>query len=313
MKILVTSAVHEHPEILRDQALNYAAKLPEALLVVHISAGSLVPLCDFEKALSGVNNVVLNPNRMPTVWGDILGVHISNLKYARDALGEFDRFCFASSQDMLFRDGLGKRMARFDAGYDYDNKFREKKLGGVEEIVGTDLDFERMRSREGIERIVWSQIDGAFFSWSFADDLCRLCEKYLDLGSKKIGYFREEVVIPTLFNAFYPNSEKCYPYVLKTNVFSIWIDELLQPYIPVPLVRRAIVKAFRSRYPRYVTMRLYRDLCDGNTQYLEKYAHSRGGRRFDLNGIHGLKRISSEMSDPVRVALRESIQQKEGM
>tara|TARA_B110001469_G_scaffold54835_1_gene52903 strand:- start:1662 stop:2588 length:927 start_codon:yes stop_codon:yes gene_type:complete len=306
MNILVTSAVHENPLTLRDQALNYAVKLPEALMVVHVSASSVVPLCEFEQALSGLDNVVLNPNRMPTVWGDMLGVHISNLKYASSCLGQFDRFCFASSQDMLFRDGLGGRMSCFDAGYDYGNEFRENKLGGVEEIVIADLDFAEMRRNEGVQKIVWSQIDGAFFPWDFAVDLSQRCEKYLDLSSSKLGYFREEIVIPTLFNAFYPDSKICYPYILKTNVFSIWADELLEPYVPVPLIRRAMVKAFRFRYPRCVTKRLYKDMCAGNNKYLKKYEHSRGGRRFDLDGVYGLKRISSDLSDPVRVAIRES-------
>lgn len=305
MKFLVSNTVHQSPETLRDQAQNYGFLLPEALMVVHVSATSAIPLESFQRAVEDLPNVVINPTRMPTTWGDMIGPHVANLRFALADLGSFDRFCFSSSQELLFRPGLRDRLESFDAGYDFENEFRSGKKGSLEEIVEADPAFLKMRKAEGINRIVWSQIDGAFFPWEFASELVVLCERYLNLESKTRGYFREELIPSTLFHARYPEARCCYPYVLKTNAFSIWIDEYVGQWIQWEYFRRAAQRIMRVRYPRFADMYLYGILRSGNTDSLRRYEFSRKVRRVDLAGIYGLKRVHDALDDPVRSAIRK--------
>ena len=306
MKVLISSAVHDAPHILADQAKNFAAYLPGAIMLVHVSESSTVPFQDFETAVRGLEHVILNPNRMPTTWGDIIGPHILNLKFAQ-ALGEFNRFAISSSQELLFRPGLANRLNSYEAGYDYEKNIDKNAEGSFFEMLNGDPDMQRMFRHVDVEDVIWSQVDGSFYPWEFSKELLDLCTRFIDISSKTKGYFREEVVFQTLFHRLYSNANKCYPYVLRLAAFSYWIQERLRAHVSNEFVVRAIRRIVRLRYPYFYTLGLYNQVKHARFDRWRKYEMLGERRHIDLDGIYSLKRVHSDLSDPVRKAIRDSL------
>lgn len=307
MRVLISSAVHDAPEILADQAKNFEVFLPGATMLVHVSESSVVPFSEFEQAVKGLANVVLNPNRMPTIWGDIIGPHLLNLKFAQQ-LGDFDRFVISSSQELLFKPGLASRLSRYEAGYDYEKILGEDTSGPFIDMLKADSKLQEMFQHLGVRDVIWSQVDGSFYPWAFAKELVELCDRFIDISSETQGYFREEVVFQTLFHRLYPNTQKCYPYVLRLAAFNYWIKERVRAHISNEFVLRAIGRLVRLKYPRFYTLELYHKVKDARFDDWRKYELLDGRRHVELDGIYSLKRVQSELSDPVRCAIRDSAQ-----
>ena len=308
MKVLISSAVHHAPHILADQAKNFAAYLPGAIMLVHVSESSTVPFQDFETAVRGLDHVILNPNRMPTVWGDIIGPHILNLEFAQQ-LGEFDRFAISSSQELFFRSGLIDRLSSFEAGYDHEKLFDQDYPVPFLRMLRADERMQALFLHLGVKEIIWSQVDGSFYPWEFSKELLNLCDRFLDISSKTSGYFREEVVFQTLFHRLHPNATKCYPYVLRLAAFNYWIQHRVRARVSNEFVIKVIRRLVRLRYPRYYTLGLYHKIKGGRFDDWSKYETLQGRRHLDLDGIFSLKRVQSELSDPVRLAIRANAPQ----
>lgn len=112
--IYVSLPVHTRPGVIAGQLANFAAFLPGARIVLHVSANARFTLPELEGALAsaGCTNAVINGRRLRTDWGDILPAHLANLGWIRRHAPHCTRICLHSSNDMLVRPGLGHHLAR---------------------------------------------------------------------------------------------------------------------------------------------------------------------------------------------------------
>lgn len=111
--IYVSLPVHTQPAVIVGQLRNFAAFLPPAVVVLHVSAEARFTVTELRAWLrrARCRNVVLNPARGSTGWGRILEAHLANVAFIR-GLGDARRICLHASNDLLVRPGLPQWLAR---------------------------------------------------------------------------------------------------------------------------------------------------------------------------------------------------------
>ena len=80
-KVLVSLAVHEKPDVIKDQIKNFKFFLKNVVFILHVSK-SYFDKYNIEE-LKGIEDVYINPENLITKWGNIVSTHISNYNYAK--------------------------------------------------------------------------------------------------------------------------------------------------------------------------------------------------------------------------------------
>ena len=122
-KVLVSMPVHQAPDVIENTIKNFQMFLPQAAMVLHVSADSPGLLEEINKFKGKYNNVFINPKRWHTFKHDessqvtgLSSVHASNFQYM-DNISKFDVFAMDTSNDYLIRHGLYDVMNKFDCAF----------------------------------------------------------------------------------------------------------------------------------------------------------------------------------------------------
>ncbi len=192
IKIIISIPIHEAAEVACNQADNIKKYVPNALIVFHIckSYGNNEEIA----LLRQKENVVINPIRLETAWGDIIETHISNFLYAKDHY-VFQYFLMHSSNDMYVRSGIEEYIFRYKAGFNFREIENKNSYWIVAHAAREDMLLNRI-ANGGIKYA--SQIEGSFYSFDIMDEIVTVLQKHMPFKKSKKPYTREELLFSTV-------------------------------------------------------------------------------------------------------------------
>jgi len=213
MKVVVSLPGHERPEIVINQIQNVQYYMPEAVIVLHISAFFEWNGTENMNVFK-LDNVLINPERIPTVYGQgmLPDVHNSNFKFALKNT-DFDYFTMHSSNDMFIKNGVKEYIANYDAGVnqmmvqihtDWPQKLFAEK----------DPVLAQLMKHLNIPEMIGSQIEGTFYKTEIFKEMVEEIERFYSYKIEGIPYYaREELYYPIVASKFVKNFGIPYTYM----------------------------------------------------------------------------------------------------
>jgi hypothetical protein len=309
--IYVSLPVHTQPAVIAGQLRNFELLLPEALVVLHVSAEARFSMPELEAALgrAASRNVLLNPQRKRTAWGGILGAHLANIGWIR-ARGDAARICLHSSNDMLVRPGLARRLA-VTGNFLNHRPICPGSYWRFAAAALADPALQAICRRLGGVPVIGSQIEGSCYEAALLFEIADLIGAGPD-ATGPAGYPREEVWLSTVAHGL--AAERAgNPYIFSEihrfdRVF--WrVLRHVDPFIGKPgdarhfprrLIEFLMIKTAFHRINRTWVDRVARDaavllapyelMSDGNNQW----------RVFDRHGLFGVKRVPRRPGSALR-------------
>lgn len=172
---VISLLVHEHPEVVRGQLANIATFVPDATIVIHVSAAFRA---EFTKSFASVpHNVFVNPKslRMGLADGSQLLAHLENFRFIQRTGRLGTHFIFHASNELFVRHGLGEHLSAFDCG---DNAFSIDNLPDWlwGRRASRDVRLNRLMSQVGVQDIYGSQCEGSFYRWDKMATMVAACD-----------------------------------------------------------------------------------------------------------------------------------------
>ncbi|MFC0251056.1 hypothetical protein [Massilia consociata] len=309
--IYVSLPVHTQPQVVAGQARNFAAFLPEARVVLHVSANARFTLPELDTALraAGCSNVVLNPVRLATRWGGILHAHLANIGWIRRA-GGATRICLHASNDMLVRPGLAEWLGR-GGNFLQTRPIHPGSRWRFAAPALADQQLAALCRQLGCASLVGSQAEGSSYEAALLFEVARLLERHLG-DAPATAYPREEVWLATVAHALgAPIGGR--PYVLsEVHRFdrAFWrVLRYADPLIgrrgdPLHFPRRLIeYLMIRSGFHR-IRRRWVDRIAADDVAWLARYEWMSDGnnmwRVFERHGLFGVKRVPRRPDHPLR-------------
>jgi hypothetical protein len=335
--IYVSLPVHTRPGVIAGQLANFAAFLPGAKIVLHVSANARFALGELEQMLAaaGCTNAVINGQRLRTDWGDILPAHLANLGWIRRHAPHCTRICLHSSNDMLVRRGLGHHLARA-GNFLQQRPIRPGSRWRFARAALADPTLQALCRRLGASGVaapvLGSQVEGSSYDaqllYETADILAGAVRE-----AAPIAYPREEVWLSTVAHARGARMGAAYlggaPYVFsEVHRFdrSFWrVLRMVDPIIGRPgearyLPRRALeflmIRSGFHRIDRRLVDLIAGDAADALARYEwlsddpgRSSSSSSRWRVFDRHGLYGVKRVPRRLEHPLRRHIQQLSQQ----
>lgn len=270
-KIVFSIPVHEKYEVVLDQALNYLTLNPGCAIVYHISQGfneadSALSRKDFERIISNIDGVFINPQSIRTGLSDIIQTHLLNFRYICSTI-DFEYFSMCASNELFVKSGL------YDLIRDYDCGVRFFKAADRPEWVpahyaSKDSCLKAMMKAIDVDDIHPSNIEGSFYSKKIFSTICAVIESYYDYREMKVKYPREEVYFSTVLWPIIKNDETIRVYsqlftLVHWNIGTIRYDNMK---IGIMDVR----KSQDATSPFYSVKRIERKLDDYCRTYIRQ-------------------------------------------
>jgi len=309
--IYVSLPIHTQPAVVASQLRNFAFFLPQAIVVLHVSPRAKFEMVELTEALarSRCENFLINPERTPTSWGNILHAHVANIRLIRQ-LGNATKICMHASNDMLVREGLAKRLG---TGENFFNR-RTVRPGTYWRFGQPALEDEclsKLRQRFGGADVIGSQIEGSCYRADLLFEIADIISGIPRIPPRTL-YPREEVWFSTLANALGAFPAGC-PYIFSEfHRFDRVFWKVLRRINPVigtksaasHFIRRVIeFGMIKTGFHRINTgwvdaiakndiarLAPYECLSDGNNVW----------RVFDRHGLFGVKRVPRRATSPLR-------------
>lgn len=215
MELLFSIPVHEKPEVVIDQVLNFQHFNPGCGIVLHISQAfdfskSVMDRETFVQKLTALGNVFVNPESLRTGLQDMIQAHIANYRYMRSVC-DFDKFCLCASNDMFYKAGLAEHIRPYACGEDPLVIAPEEGKGDrpffryyytwkalQDECLKNEL------AKMETDTIWFSHIEGSYYSKDLFEELANQIEAFYDYRKMEMKYPREEVY----FSTCYMNTDK---------------------------------------------------------------------------------------------------------
>ena len=306
-KTAISLLVHEKPDVFRDQIENIGFFFPEAYVIVHVSMSSSSPYEEFVAAVRDKENVLFNPNRIHTQWGDLLGPKLLNIKHALKELPDLDHVTFSSSNDMFVRHGVSDYIKQYPAGYDHLAVVHPQSNDKIVNACFADPSFKNLIYHLGINHAVYSQIEGSFYNREIASEMVMLIEKHFDISTCGAPYYREEFIFSTVAHQLMNSSrqEVASPYTLKGLFAYEWARNFgyRQKWMMLPSKVLATV-LHNTKYPSFWRLDLLKESIRHEFSNLAFYANAKNCRKFSPPSIFAVKQVRRDLDDPVRQYLK---------
>jgi hypothetical protein len=312
--ICVSLPVHTRPAVIAGQLANFAAFLPAARVVLHVSENARFTPGQLEAALvaSGCTNAVINPQRLATGWGNILLAHLANIAWIRRQLPACTRICLHSSNDMLVRCGLGSHLDRAGGGnFLHHRPIRPGSRWRFSAAALGDSPLLALRKRLGDVPALGSQVEGSSYDAALLYEIADIV-KHAARQPAPLAYPREEVWLSTVAHARAARVAGT-PYVFSEvhrfdRVF--WrvlrvLDPLLgrrgdARWLPRRALEFLMIRSGFHRIDRDWVERIAADRADALAPY-EWLSDGEGAWHvFDRHGLYGVKRVPRRPDAPLR-------------
>jgi len=308
----ISLPVHTRPAVIAGQLKNFAAFLPDAQVVLHVSAQSRFTPAQLEAALSeaGCTNARINPQRLATGWGNILLAHLANIAWIRRQVPQCTRICLHSSNDMLVRPGLARHLER-GASFLHHRPIRPGSRWRFAAPALADPALAAVCRRLGEAPLIGSQVEGSSYEAGMLYEVADVI-KHAARQAARVPYPREEVWLSTAAHAIGARVSGT-PYVFSEvhrfdRVF--WkVLRLVDPLIgcrgdPRWLPRRALeflmIRSGFHRIGRRLVDAIAADLADELAPYEWLSDGDGKWRVFDRHGLYGVKRVPRRPDSPLR-------------
>ncbi|WFF38735.1 hypothetical protein LU290_00350 [Moraxella nasibovis] len=308
--IYVSLPVHEKFDVIANQLQNFKKYLPEAMIVLHLSAGahfSTKELDGFLK-LNRVDNYIINPVQLNAAWGSIIEAHLSNVEFVLQQ-GDAQKVIFHSSNDMLIREGLSSYLKDKTFLFHHREVF-PKSHWWPANVAIDDIAFTDWLSVYG-GAIVASQIEGSMYGVDFLREFNDQYQWRYKKSFSSLSYPREEFFFSSLARAFgivadglpYVFSEvhrfdkklwayyENMPLLLNNNPLSKKIKkQLIDKLFDYGDYKISIkdIEAIRNQDDRHFASIEY--LSDGNNRW----------RIHTIDNLFAVKRVPRMMTDKIR-------------
>jgi hypothetical protein len=310
--ICISLPVHTRPAVIAGQLKNFAAFLPGAQVVLHVSAQARFTPAQLEAALgeAGCTNARINPQRLATGWGNILLAHLANIAWIRAHLPQCGRICLHSSNDMLVRAGLARHLA-CGASFLHHRPIRGDSRWRFATPALADPALAAVCRRLGGAPLVGSQVEGSSYEAEVLYDAADVI-KHAARQAARVPYPREEVWLSTAAHARGARVSGT-PYVFSEvhrfdRVF--WkVLRVVDPLIgrrgdPRWLPRRGLeflmIRSGFHRIGRKLVDAIAADLADQLAPYEWLSDGDNSWRVFDRHGLYGVKRVPRRPDSPLR-------------
>lgn len=310
--ICVSLPVHTRPAVIAGQLANFAAFLPTARVVLHVSADARFTPAQLEAALAagGCANAIINPQRLATGWGNILLAHLANIAWIRRQLPACTRICLHSSNDMLVRRGLASHLEK---GGNFLHR-RPIRPGSRWRFAGAALGDQpllALRKRLGDAPTLGSQVEGSSYEAALLYDIADIV-KHAARQPAPVPYPREEVWLSTIAHAC-GAAVAGTPYVFSEvhrfdrvfwRVLAV-VDPLIgrrgdARWLPRRALEFLMIRSGFHRIDRGWVERIAHDRADALAPY-EWLSDGHGKWRvFDRHGLYGVKRVPRRPDSPLR-------------
>lgn len=310
--IWVSLPVHTRPAVIAGQLANFAAFLPEARVLLHVSGNARFAPAQLDAALAatGCANAAINPQRLPTGWGDILPAHLANIAWIRRHAPRCARICLHASNDMLVRPGLAQHLGR-RRNLLQRRPIRPGSRWRFAAAALADPALQALCRRLGEAPVLGSQLEGASYEAPL------LYEVADAIGSAAAApapapYPREEVWLSTIAHAQGAPVDGR-PYVFSEihrfdRVFWKVLD-LVDPllgrrgdarHLPRRALEFLMIRSGFHRIDRRWVDRVARDAADALAPYEWLSDGHAPWRVFDRHGLYGVKRVPRRPDAPLR-------------
>ncbi len=308
----ISLPVHTRPAVVAGQLKNFAAFLPGAQVVLHVSAQARFTAAQLEAALrqAGCANAHLNPQRLATGWGNILLAHLANIAWIRRRLPQCARICLHSSNDMLVRPGLARHLER-GSNFLHTRPIRPGSRWRFAAPALADPALAAVCRRLGNAALIGSQVEGSSYEAALLYEVADVV-KHAARQAAQAPYPREEVWLSTVAHA----RGACVsgtPYVFSEvhrfdRVF--WrVLQVVDPLIgrhgdPRWLPRRALeflmIRSGFHHIGRGTVDSIAQDLADRLAPHEWLSDGAGPWRVFDRHGLYGVKRVPRRPNAPLR-------------
>lgn len=313
--ICVSLPVHTRPAVIAGQLANFAAFLPEATIVLHVSSNARFTLAELERTLAqaGCTNAAINDRRLATRRGDLLPAHLANLAWIRRHRPRCARICLHASNDMLVRPGVACHLMR-------GQNFLQHRLirpGNRWRFAGAalaDTALQTIRRRLGDAPLIGSQVEGSSYQAALLYEVADMIGAAAG-QTPPLPYPREAVWLSTVAHACGARPSGA-PYIFsEVHGFdhTCWrvlrhVDRLIgRPGDARSLPRRALECLMSHSGLHRIDRRLVDCIARGAADRLapcEWLADEPSGesrwRVFDRHGLYGVKRVPRRPNHPLR-------------
>lgn len=293
LKVHVSLLVHEKPDVVRDQLKNFYRYLPDATVMLHISANADFDAGDVLNANERAESqrIIVNPLRLKTAWGDVLDPHLANIRYLR-TLGCEGVVVFHASNDMYVRHGAQGRMMETGTGYAASEIGVTTDWSWASHTYADPL-LREMIHKSGGKAIFAGQIEGSFYRLA---DLYEMLD-LLDECSGKTGapYPREEIYFAT-----YARAKGIEP-TGAPLVFSEILHADVLHFLRDLKIRKFIRSMFRKRTSVKMTERCV--LCIRKPSLFNlmfQLSSRRRAENWEPRHLYAVKRVPRDMTAPLR-------------
>jgi hypothetical protein len=308
----ISLPVHTRPAVIAGQLKNFAAFLPGAQVVLHVSAQARFTAAQLETALArgGCVNACINPQRLATGWGNILLAHLANVAWIRHHVPQCARICLHSSNDMLVRPGLARHLER-GASLLHHRPIRPGSRWRFAAPALADPALAAVCRRLGGAPLLGSQVEGSCYEAGLLYEVADIV-KHAARQPAQRPYPREEVWLSTVAHARGARVSGA-PYVFsEVHCFDrvFWqVLKVVDPLIgrradPRWLPRRALefllIRSGFHRIGRRMVDRIAADLADELGPYEWLSDGDGSWRVFDRHGLYGVKRVPRRQDAPLR-------------
>lgn len=212
MKFAVSILAHEKPAIVLDQIANFRRFLPDAAIVLHLHV-------KFDwggrpQDFTNIEGVFVNPDSLPTAWGNLHHAHNANFHFAKKLL-DFDYFLLHSSSDLFVRKGAEGYIPRHEAGVSF---LPPQPIWGAPLFAEGDPVFQRIMKDAGADELWWSQVEGTFYSRKAFNEIVGIIERHFDYR-RTLPYVHEEIYYPTIAKGL--GIRAGYPILLREDKASL--------------------------------------------------------------------------------------------
>lgn len=207
MKILYSITVHEGIEFLELQVFNIKKYNPNSGIIIHISSNLNLSENDVGvlERISKLDQVFINPNRIPTFMFKIASPQILNVLFAKNIV--YDYFCMLASNEMFFRNGAEDYIFKYEAGSfhlpsNVDLLLLEKHQDAI--------NFAKFLSES--DQTYTGQHEGTFYKKEIIEKIVEKILVFKPLNELHLlGDTTEEWIFPTALHLMYKNIKLGYP------------------------------------------------------------------------------------------------------
>lgn len=274
-KICISIPVHERPDVIYDQIVNMKKFLgtQNVAFVLHISKSYKEPWLKlpFRKYhYENIENVFINPTSFPTQKGNLVHIHNSNFKFAKQEI-PFDYFCLHASNDMYVRKGGDSYIQEKE--YGIHQAPTSPEMPWKQAIhAHQDRDLLKMMRHLKIETIYGTQPEGIFFTSELFEEMQTVIDQFYSFENSTF-YCREEIYYSTLIQK--------------------WVTKVHPPLLYSELCRKK------------VSEKLIEEINRGNLKEPETDHNGVGQYKlYDFSNLYAVKRVPRKYSHPLRRQIR---------